>query len=68
MSDIVEQNSLGRNSDNRNAVREVLVFLFRHWQREAWCATGVAAGMAVATAADLLLPVYSGHLVDAVAR
>jgi ATP-binding cassette subfamily B protein len=49
-------------------VREVLAFLFRHWRREAWCATGVAVGMAVATGADLLLPVYSGHLVDAVAR
>jgi ATP-binding cassette subfamily B protein len=49
-------------------MREVLAFLFRHWRREAWCATGVAAGMALATAADLLLPVYSGHLVDAVAR
>ena len=68
MSDIVEQNSLGRNSGNRNVVREVLAFLFRHWRREAWCATGVALGMAMATGADLLLPVYSGHLVDAVAR
>jgi ATP-binding cassette subfamily B protein len=63
MSGTVEQKSAGSN-----VVREVLAFLFRHWRREAWCAAGVAAGMAVATGADLLMPIYSGHLVDAVAR
>jgi ATP-binding cassette subfamily B protein len=63
MSGTVDQKSAGRN-----VVREVLAFLFRHWRREAWCAAGVAAGMAVATGADLLMPIYSGHLVDAVAH
>ena len=58
--------SLERNS--RNVVGEVLAFLMRHWRREGWCVTGVAACMLIATGADLLLPVYSGHLVDAVAR
>jgi ATP-binding cassette subfamily B protein len=46
----------------------VLAFLMRHWRREGWCVAGVAVSMAVATGADLLLPVYSGHLVDAVAN
>ena len=52
----------------RNAVRNVLAFLFRHWRREIWRAGGVAAAMVIATAADLLLPVYSGKLVDAIAQ
>ena len=49
-------------------MQEVLAFLMRHWRREAGCVTGIALGMAIATSADLLLPIYSGHLVDAVAR
>lgn len=58
--------SIGRHSNN--VVHEVLAFLMRHWRREAWCVTGIAVSMAAATGADLLLPVYAGHLVDAVAR
>ncbi len=58
--------SIERSS--QNVVRVVLAFLMRHWRREAWCVAGVAVSMAVATGADLLLPVYSGHLVDAVAN
>jgi ATP-binding cassette, subfamily B, bacterial len=60
-------NRSGRNSISRNAVYKVLTFLFRHWQREGWCVLVVAGSMAAATVADLLMPVYSGHLVDAVA-
>jgi ATP-binding cassette subfamily B protein len=52
---------------NRNAMREVLAFLFSHWRRERWLVLWVALCMIVATAADLLMPVYSGRLVDAVA-
>ncbi len=52
---------------NKNAMREVLGFLFRHWQREKWLVVWVALCMIVATAADLLMPLYSGRLVDAVA-
>ena len=53
---------------SRNTVREVLVFLIRHWRREPACVAAVAASMIAATVADLLLPVYSGRLVDAVAN
>jgi ATP-binding cassette, subfamily B, bacterial len=49
-------------------MRDVLAFLFRHWQREKWLVVWVALCMIIATAADLLLPVYSGKLVDAIAR
>jgi ATP-binding cassette subfamily B protein len=58
--------SVERNSNN--VVRDVLAFLMRHWQREAWCVAGIAVSMTVATSADLLLPEFSGRLVDAVAR
>lgn len=51
----------------KNAMREVLAFLFRHWRREKWLVVWVALCMIVATAADLLMPVYAGKLVDAIA-
>jgi len=54
-------------SSNKNAMRDVLAFLFRHWRREAWIVTGIALCMTTATVADLLLPVFSGQLVDAIA-
>ncbi len=53
---------------SRNAVGEVLHFLLRHWRREFWSVAAVAASMIAATTADLMLPMYSGRLVDAVAR
>lgn len=58
--------SVERNSNN--VVRDVLAFLMRHWRREAWCVAGIAVSMTVATSADLLLPIYSGRLVDGVAN
>lgn len=48
-------------------MREVLSFLFGHWRREKWLVISVALSMIVATAADLLMPVYAGRLVDAIA-
>jgi ATP-binding cassette subfamily B protein len=54
-------------SSSKNAMREVLAFLFRHWRREKWLVVGVALCMIVATAADLLMPVYAGKLVDVIA-
>lgn len=51
---------------SKNAIRDVLAFLFLHWRREAAVVTGTAVSMAVATIADLLLPVFSGRLVDAI--
>jgi ATP-binding cassette, subfamily B, bacterial len=51
----------------QNATRDVLAFLFRHWRREAVVVWGIALCMTAATIADLLLPVFSGRLVDAIA-
>ncbi len=44
----------------------VLAFLFNHWKRERRAVAIIAASMAVATVADLFLPVFSGRLVDAI--
>ncbi len=48
-------------------MRDVLAFLFSHWRREAVVVFLIALCMTIATAADLLLPVFSGRLVDAIA-
>src|SRR5882757_10091471 len=50
----------------KNAMRDVLAFLFRHWRREALVVSGIALSMTAATAADLFLPVFSGKLIDAI--
>src|SRR4029077_20336612 len=47
------------------AIRVVLPFVFRHWLGQPVGAAIVAGGMWGAPVADLLMPVFSGHLVDA---
>jgi len=47
-------------------MRDVLAFLFSHWRREWRVVSATALSMMAATIADLLLPVFSGHLVDAI--
>ena len=47
------------------AIRIVLPFVFRHWLEQPLRAFAVTAGFLGATAADLFMPVFSGHLVDA---
>jgi ATP-binding cassette subfamily B protein len=66
LPDFVDERPMHK-SLSKNAMRDVLAFLFRHWRREAAVVTGTALSMAVATVADLLLPVFSGRLVDAIA-
>ncbi|WP_027132458.1 ABC transporter ATP-binding protein [Geminicoccus roseus] len=45
--------------------RAVLLFVYRHWQRQGVIAVAVAMGMIVATLAELLVPLFAGRLVDA---
>jgi ATP-binding cassette, subfamily B, bacterial len=52
---------------SKNAISEVLVFLYGHWKRERRTVLRIALSMVVATVADLFLPVFSGRLVDAIA-
>jgi ATP-binding cassette subfamily B protein len=47
------------------AIRVVLPFVFRHWLNQPVGAAVVAGGLLGATVADLFMPVFSGHLVDA---
>ncbi len=50
------------------AIRVVIPFVFRHWLKQPYRATTVMVGFLGATVADLFMPVYSGHLVDALTR
>ncbi len=54
-------------SSRKSAMHEVLAFLFRHWKQESTVVLAIAACMILATSADLLMPIYSGRLVDAIA-
>lgn len=50
------------------AIRVVLPFVFRHWLKQPGRTLVVAGGLLGATIADLFMPVFSGHLVDALTR
>jgi len=50
------------------AIRVVLPFVFRHWLKQPARTLAIAAGLLGATVADLFMPVFSGHLVDALTR
>jgi ATP-binding cassette, subfamily B, bacterial len=47
------------------AIRVVIPFVFRHWLNQPAMAATVACGLLGATVADLFMPIFSGHLVDA---
>jgi ATP-binding cassette subfamily B protein len=47
------------------AIRVVLPFVFRHWLDQPVGAAIAAGGLLGATVADLSMPIFSGHLVDA---
>ncbi|ABE40628.1 ABC transporter related [Rhodopseudomonas palustris BisB5] len=55
--------STGKSAD---AIRVVLSFVFRHWRNQPGRMATVVAGLLGATVADLFMPLFSGHLVDAV--
>jgi ATP-binding cassette, subfamily B, bacterial len=50
------------------AIRVVIPFVFRHWLHQPAIAATVAGGLLGATVADLFMPLFSGHLVDAVTQ
>ena len=57
-----------KRKDRPAAIRVVLPFVFRHWLEQPRRAMTVAGGLLGATVADLFMPVFSGHLVDALTR
>jgi ATP-binding cassette subfamily B protein len=50
------------------AIRVVIPFVFRHWLKQPALALATAGGLLAATVTDLFMPVFSGHLVDALTR
>jgi ATP-binding cassette, subfamily B, bacterial len=50
------------------AIRVVIPFVFRHWLNQPVGTLTVVFGLLGATVADLFMPLYSGHLVDALTR
>jgi ATP-binding cassette subfamily B protein len=50
------------------AIRVVMPFVFAHWLRQPVMTLTVALGLLGATVADLFMPIFSGHLVDALIR
>ncbi|WP_095689833.1 ABC transporter ATP-binding protein [Sinorhizobium fredii] len=50
------------------AFRDVLAFTVRHWSRQPDRLAIIVTAMLASTLADVLTPLYSGRLVDAVAR
>ncbi|MGH6892744.1 MAG: ABC transporter ATP-binding protein [Dongiaceae bacterium] len=53
--------------DRASPFRDVLAFNFRHWRRQRALAIFIAVSMVLMTMADVLLPVYVGRLIDALA-
>ncbi|MER9177846.1 ABC transporter ATP-binding protein/permease [Mesorhizobium sp. M0955] len=49
------------------AFRSVLGFTLSHWRRQPWRLAGIMGTFLLSTLADVLTPLYSGRLVDAVA-
>ena len=47
------------------AIRVVIPFVFRHWLKQPMMTAAVVSGFLGATVADLFMPVFSGHLIDA---
>jgi ATP-binding cassette, subfamily B, bacterial len=56
-----------RKTRRAEAFRAVLGFTFGHWRRQRGLIAAILAAVVVSTFADVLLPVYAGRLVDAVA-
>jgi ATP-binding cassette subfamily B protein len=59
--------STQRTDKGARPFRDVLGFTWRHWRRQPWLTAGTAGFMIGATIADMLMPIYAGRLVDAVA-
>jgi ATP-binding cassette subfamily B protein len=59
--------SVHRTDKSARPFRDVLLFTLRHWRRQPRLTAGTAGFMIGATVADMLMPIYAGQLVDAVA-
>jgi ATP-binding cassette subfamily B protein len=60
--------TVARTAGRANVFRAVLGFVLGHWRRRPATLGGIAAAVIAATMADVLIPLFAGRLVDAVAR
>ena len=54
--------------EGSQVLRNVLVFTLRHWAERKWLVVLVASAMMLATVTEVIVPVYAGRLVDALAQ
>ncbi|AWK89863.1 ABC transporter ATP-binding protein [Azospirillum thermophilum] len=59
--------SADRRTRGADAIRTVLSFTFRHWRRQWRLAALIAGTIALATFADVVIPIFAGQLIDALA-
>ncbi|WP_454886548.1 ABC transporter ATP-binding protein [Sphingomonas oryzagri] len=57
-----------KSRDGAAILRTVLAFTFHHWRRRWWLAAAVAIGQSLATVTEIFVPLFVGHLVDALGR
>src|SRR5262245_42602978 len=53
--------------EGSQTLRKVLSFTLSHWARRKWLVGAVALGMCLSTLTEVILPVFAGRLVDALA-
>lgn len=54
--------------EGSQVLRNVLVFTLRHWAERKWLVITIALAMMLATVTEVVVPVYAGRLVDALAQ
>lgn len=59
--------SMHTSTGRQEPFRAVLTFTFRHWARQPVTLAATVAALMLMTVANLFVPVFSGHLVDAIA-
>ena len=57
-----------RHIRRTDAFRAVLLFSFRHWRRRFHLVLAIVGAITAATLADVVLPLFAGRLVDALAH
>ncbi len=67
MAPIDSMSVLARFRDRAAPFRDVLAFSFSHWRRQRARVVLITIGVLLMTLADVLLPVYVGRLIDALA-
>ena len=55
-------------AEGSQVLRNVLFFTLRHWAAQKGLTVGIAVAMVLATLTEVVVPVYAGRLVDALAQ